>query len=71
MKVQVIDCKKSFKFVNMWVVTYEVSKLDFLTGKEVKETHNIFSEVPVEKGERTLVKAYNEDKSKFWVKEVK
>lgn len=71
MKIQVVACKPSFKFTNMWVVTYEVTKEDFFTGEKSTTKHSIFSQVPVEPGLRTVVKEHNEDYSKFWIKEVK
>jgi len=71
MKMQVIECKKSFKFTNMWVVTYEQTTEDFFTGEKTTVKHSMFSLVPVDLGLRTVVKEHNEDYSKFWIKEVK
>lgn len=71
MKLQVKECRKSFKFTNMWVITYETTTEDFFTGAKNTVEHTIFSVVPVEPGLRTVVKAYNEDYTKFWIKEVK
>ena len=71
MKLNVIECKKSFKFSNMFVVKYRTSKVDFFTGKEEVSEHSMFSVVPVEPGLRDVVKGHNEDYSKFWIKEVK
>lgn len=71
MKMQVLDCKKSYKFTNVWAVTYQTTKVDFFTGAEETAVHTIFSKVPVEPGLRDVVKGFNEDKSKFWIEEVK
>ena len=71
MKLQVTECRKSFKFTNMWVVTYEITTEDFFSGEKTVTKHNIFSVVPVEPGLRTVEKAHNEDFTKFWIKEVK
>lgn len=71
MKLQVKECRKSFKFTNMYVITYEVSTVDFFTGVKTTVEHHIFSKVPVEPGERVVVKSHNEDKSKYWIEEVK
>ena len=71
MKVQVKECRKSFKFTGMYVITYVTTTEDFFTGKKTEVEHHIFSLVPVEPGERVLEKDFNEDKSKFWVKGVK
>ena len=71
MKLQVTECKKSFKFTNMYVVTYEQTTEDFFTGEKTTVKHSIFSLVPVEPGVRTVVKGHNEDYTKFWIKEVK
>lgn len=71
MKINVTECRKSFKFTNMWVVTYEESKVDFFTEEVTVVKHHIFSVVPVEPGVRDVVKEHNEDKTKFWISEVK
>ena len=71
MKLQVTECRKSFKFTNMFVVTYEVTTEDFFTGEKTTTKHNIFSKVEVQPGLRTVVKASNEDHTKFWIEEVK
>ena len=71
MKIQVTECKKSFKFTNMWAVTYETTKEDFFTGEKEVTKHTIFSLVQVEPGLRTVEKGHNEDYTKFWIKEVK
>lgn len=71
MKLQVTECKKSFKFTNMWVVTYELTTEDFFTGEKNVVKHHIFSLVEVQPGLRTVVKDHSEDYTKFWIKEVK
>jgi hypothetical protein len=71
MKLQVTECKRSYKYTNMWVVTYEVTTEDFFTGEKTSAQHRIFSLVEVEPGLRTVVKAHSDDYSKFWIKEVK
>lgn len=71
MKLQVTECKKSFKFTNMYVVTYVTTTEDFFTGEKSEVKHHIFSLVEVKSGLRTVVKGHNDDYSKFWIKEVK
>ena len=71
MKLNVTECRKSFKFTNMWVVTYEETKVDFFTEEVTVVKHHIFSVVPVEPGIRDVVKEHNEDYTKFWISEVK
>ena len=77
MKLQVTECRKSFKFTNMWVVTYEVKTVDFFTGAETIVKKNIFSMVEVPIGEVTVVKDHKKvtkdgkEVELFWIKEVK
>ena len=77
MEMQVKECRKSFKYTNMYVVTYEVTTTDFFTGVETTEEKHIFSMVPVEPGKRTVVKDHKEivkdgkTVNLFWIKEVK
>lgn len=76
MKLQVTECKKSFKFTNMWVVTYEQTTEDFFTGEKTTVKHSMFSLVKVEPGERTVVKEHKtvtrdgKEVELFWIKEV-
>ena len=68
MRIKVISCKPSFKFVNLFVVKYATVKEDFFSGAKVlSEEHSIFSKVDLQPGEVDVVKLSNDDKSKFWI----
>ena len=71
MKVNVKECRKSFKYPGMYVLTYTITQEDFFTGVKTEVEHHIFSIVAVEPGERNLEKDYNKDTNRFWVKGVK
>lgn len=71
MLMNVTSCKKSYKYTNMWVVTYKVTKEDFFTGAVEESEHHIFSKVEVNPGKVDVEKGHNQDYSKFWIEKIK
>jgi exonuclease III len=70
MKVCVKSCKESWKYVGMFIVSYEVVQIDVIANQEIKVEKHLLSEVELESG-KTYNCTFAKNGNYSWVAEAK
>ena len=70
MKVCVKSCKESWKYVGMFIVSYDVVQIDVFANQETTVEKHLLSEIELESG-KTYNCSFSKNGNYSWVSEAK